>query len=103
MSARTSSAVLTAVASDTVPTRSRYVSGAPADTSPRIVRTGVKRKVLGAGLEVVGFDIDSAKGKTLAVLGGRPVSSITGLYARYGGVTRCNYVVQMVHPIIRRS
>jgi 3-hydroxyisobutyrate dehydrogenase-like beta-hydroxyacid dehydrogenase len=57
-------------------------------------------RLLGAGFEVVGFDIDPAKSAKLAELGGRPASSLTDLAQRCDPIVLAVFSSDQVEAVI---
>src|SRR5262245_44747249 len=56
-------------------------------------------RLLGAGFEVVGFDVDPVKNAKLAELGGRPASSVADLARRCDPIVRALFSTDQVEAV----
>jgi 3-hydroxyisobutyrate dehydrogenase-like beta-hydroxyacid dehydrogenase len=61
------------------------------------------QRLAGAGFDVVGFDIDPAKGKMLAALGGRPVSSVAEVAKRSAPIVLAVFSTDQVEEVIEQD
>ena len=60
-------------------------------------------RLLGAGFEVVGFDVDPAKTARLAELGGRPAASIADLAARCDPIVLAVFSTDQVEEVVEQE
>jgi 3-hydroxyisobutyrate dehydrogenase-like beta-hydroxyacid dehydrogenase len=61
------------------------------------------QRLLGAGFQVVGFDLDPAKTARLAELGGRPASSVAELAKRCDPILLAVFTTDQVEQVIERE
>jgi 3-hydroxyisobutyrate dehydrogenase-like beta-hydroxyacid dehydrogenase len=61
------------------------------------------RRLLGAGFEVAGFDVDPAKNRALAGLGGRPVESVADLAKHCDSVVLAVLSTEQVEHVVERE
>ena len=61
------------------------------------------RRLLGAGFEVAGFDVDPAKNAKLAELGGRPAASVADLAQRCDPIVLAVFSTDQVEEVVERE
>jgi 3-hydroxyisobutyrate dehydrogenase-like beta-hydroxyacid dehydrogenase len=61
------------------------------------------RRLLGAGFTVVGFDVDPAKNRKLAELGGQTASSLTELARRCDPIVLAVFTTDQVEDVVERE
>jgi putative dehydrogenase len=60
-------------------------------------------RLLGAGFQVAGFDVDPAKTATLATLGGRPAASVAELAQRCDPIVLAVFTTDQVEQVVERE
>src|SRR5262245_38029904 len=61
------------------------------------------QRLLGAGFEVTGFDIDREKNAKLAELGGRPIDSVAELARRCDPIVLAVFSTDQVEEVVERQ
>lgn len=65
-----------------------------------LVGTALSRRLLGAGFDVVGYDVDAAKRAALVQAGGRAAASVTGLAAANSRVLVAVFSTDQVEDVV---